>query len=69
MLKQKNSTKTSNPESGNGNNITETETEYGIKYQRKKIKELHIAQFSTIQKEIGFTFFGSSLKYILVIVP
>ena len=27
------STKTWNPESGNGNGITETETEYGIKYQ------------------------------------
>ena len=43
MLKQREAPKHGirNPEFGNGNRITETEN--GIKYQRKKIKEFHIA--------------------------
>ena len=68
------STKTWNPESENGNGITERETETGTEYQIRNqilmIENLRISHFIFYYnpKTISFSFLGSSLKYILVIV-
>ena len=56
-----------NPESGNGNGITETETENGIKYQWQKIKKFHITQFSTIQREFVLVFLAVPLNIFLLL--
>ena len=68
------STKTWNPESENGSGITERETETGTEYQIRNqilmIENLRISHFIFYYnpKTISFSFLGSSLKYILVIV-
>ena len=62
MLKQR-----AAPKHGIRNPETETESEYGIKYQRKKIKEFHIAQFSTIQAEFVLVFLAVPLNIFLLL--
>ena len=49
------STKTWNPESGNGNGVTETETEYGIRerrFQAIDLKKKYISNDNKINKQI-----------------
>ena len=49
------STKTWNPQSGNGNGITETETEYGIcerRFQAIDLKKIYISNDNKVNKQI-----------------
>ena len=65
---RKGSTKRWNPESGiRKRKRKQTETEYRIKYQWYKIKEFHITQFSTIQREFVLVFLAVPLNIFLLL--